>query len=169
MKMYEKGANYDNVELLPWETDMLIEHRNSIDAWIREEILPTMPAKKQFKVDFGKRFKGIDSKPTTDFHLIVNAEPRIYASEYPDVIPDKIIRIGVTKRYGWCPTAIEKITDTKMLYALSDYWLKIKSELEAQLEKNHQVQEEPPVQPLLGYSKIIKNVIGNRTYINDAV
>lgn len=168
MKMYEKGANYDNVELLPWETDMLIEHRNSIHEWIKAKILPTMPARKQFTVDFGKRYKGIDSKPTTDFHLIVNAEPRIYTSEYPDVIPDTIVKIGVTKRYGWCPTPIEKITDPKMLYALSDNWLKIKRELEEQLERHHKVQEKPSVKPVAVRPTIIRNVITTRA-INHAV
>jgi hypothetical protein len=150
MRLYNKGATYENVELLPWETDMLIGERDCLEKWIREEILPTMPARRRFVVDFGKKYKAIDSKPTTDFHLLVNAEPHIYVSEYPGIVGDVIIRIGVSKRYGWCPTPLDKVTDPKTLYALSDNWIKIRNELTAQLEKCH-VREPKRLKSETGY------------------
>lgn len=135
MRMTQKGATYDNIDFLNWEVDMLITHRDSIYGYITEKILPAMFAGTQIKIGFGNEYKAVGSKPTTDFHLIINAEPRIYASSHPGIVPDKAIRIGVSKRYGWLPTPLLAVRDPKQLYALSDEWILIKRELETQLAK----------------------------------
>lgn len=135
MRMTHKGATYDNIDFLSWEVDMLITNRDSIYSYIITEILPIMFAGTQIKVDFGNEYKAIGSKPTTDFHLIVNAEPRIYTSGYPGIVPDKAIRIGVSKRYAWSPMPLLAVRDPKPLYALTDDWVRIKRELETQLAR----------------------------------
>ena len=121
---------YDNMHFTEAEEKALIQNRDKICAWIKENIIPKLEPTEydRIKIDFGGVYRSYNDfgKGTTEYLFAVYGAP---TDIYFNGRVNKDISIGYGVRYGGVESSFETKTSPYSIYPVVDNWSMIKSEL----------------------------------------
>lgn len=131
---------YNNIDFTLEEQKKLIENRNEIVKWVKENIIPYMKGTPVVKCDFGKTHTSpYTYEKTEEFHSWVYAKLKSFR-EFGGTDSEGFIGFG--EKFGYAENNFENETSPSKLYSVVTNWKLIKGELLSEVKNMQRVKEE---------------------------